>query len=168
MIRHISLVVGLFNVMPKICDPPPFYGGQTANIPYIVRVQYTRNGDIYLDESVVLLGKIHGLSEVLTLAPNNNPNRTRIGISILYDPVDANNGAYGVAVFNYFNYETIINTLFTVTRVDGIDETGNDPPQTNCRCSDDSCRVDCANSRDGFCCIDHSVTNRLLQQLQNS
>lgn len=35
----------------------------------------------------------------------------------------------------------------------------------NCgfKCTEDSCRVDCATSPDGFCCIDHSVTNRLLQ-----
>lgn len=32
-------------------------------------------------------------------------------------------------------------------------------------CSADSCRVDCATSADGFCCIDHSATNRLLQVL---
>lgn len=36
-----------------------------------------------------------------------------------------------------------------------------------CRCSDDSCRVDCVTSPDGFCCIDHSLTDRLLQVLQN-
>ena len=35
----------------------------------------------------------------------------------------------------------------------------------NCYCSPDSCRVDCATSPDGFCCIDHAVTDRLLQVL---
>ena len=33
-------------------------------------------------------------------------------------------------------------------------------------CTPDSCRVDCATAPDGFCCIDHAVTNRLLQTLQ--
>ena len=31
------------------------------------------------------------------------------------------------------------------------------------KCSFDSCRVDCATSPDSFCCIDHSLSNRLLQ-----
>ena len=35
-----------------------------------------------------------------------------------------------------------------------------------CGCPPDSCRVDCATAPDGFCCIDHSLTNRLLQTLQ--
>ena len=35
-------------------------------------------------------------------------------------------------------------------------------------CSDDSCRIDCASDPDGFCCIDHSLTDRLLQQLRNA
>lgn len=37
----------------------------------------------------------------------------------------------------------------------------------NCRCTSDSCRVDCANAPDGFCCIDHSFTDRLLQIIRN-
>ncbi len=36
----------------------------------------------------------------------------------------------------------------------------------NPRCSNDSCRVDCVGQPDGFCCIDHSVTNTLLTILQ--
>ena len=40
------------------------------------------------------------------------------------------------------------------------------PTESDCYCSDDSCRVDCATAPDGFCCIDHAVTNRLLQTLQ--
>lgn len=39
--------------------------------------------------------------------------------------------------------------------------------ETNCRCSNDSCRIDCSTSPHGFCCIDHSVTNRLLQIFAN-
>ena len=34
-------------------------------------------------------------------------------------------------------------------------------------CSQDSCRVDCAIAPDGFCCIDHLLTDRLLQVLAN-
>jgi hypothetical protein len=30
------------------------------------------------------------------------------------------------------------------------------------------CKIDCSTAPDGFCCIDHSLTDRLLQQLQNS
>lgn len=33
------------------------------------------------------------------------------------------------------------------------------------RCTNDSCGIVCASSPYGFCCIDHSVTNRLLQVL---
>ena len=38
---------------------------------------------------------------------------------------------------------------------------------SNCRCTNDSCQIDCATSPNGFCCIPHSVTNRLLQVLAN-
>jgi hypothetical protein len=31
------------------------------------------------------------------------------------------------------------------------------------RCSSNSCRIDCISSPDGFCCIDHALTNTLLQ-----
>ena len=34
------------------------------------------------------------------------------------------------------------------------------------RCSYNSCRVDCNLSEDGFCCIDHSTSNRLLEVLE--
>ena len=34
------------------------------------------------------------------------------------------------------------------------------------KCTPDSCRVDCPSAPDGFCCIDHATTNRLLQTLQ--
>ncbi|WP_055074416.1 hypothetical protein [Pseudanabaena sp. 'Roaring Creek'] len=36
---------------------------------------------------------------------------------------------------------------------------------TACGCSYDSCQVNCASDPDGFCCIEHSTTNRLLQVL---
>ena len=43
-----------------------------------------------------------------------------------------------------------------------------DIPDSGCTsCTPDSCRVDCSNAPDGFCCIDHSFTDRLLQVLQN-
>lgn len=35
-------------------------------------------------------------------------------------------------------------------------------------CSADSCRVGCVGAPDGFCCIDHSLTNRLLAQIRSS
>lgn len=48
---------------------------------------------------------------------------------------------------------------YTITKNADIADTG-------CiKCSTDSCRVDCATSPDGFCCIDHSLTDRLLQVL---
>jgi hypothetical protein len=58
-------------------------------------------------------------------------------------------------------------SIYRVIRYDGQPDTGGDPPGTNCRCSEDSCRVNCAIAPDGFCCIDHSLTDRLLQVLQN-
>ena len=33
-------------------------------------------------------------------------------------------------------------------------------------CSTDSCRVDCAGAPDGFCCIDHAFSDRLLQKIR--
>lgn len=36
-----------------------------------------------------------------------------------------------------------------------------------CSCSADSCRVECATSSDGFCCIKHSKTDQLLSILAN-
>lgn len=35
----------------------------------------------------------------------------------------------------------------------------------SCSCTPDSCRIDCASAPDGFCCIDNSFTDRLLQVL---
>jgi hypothetical protein len=36
-----------------------------------------------------------------------------------------------------------------------------------CECPPNSCQVDCPNTPDGFCCIPHSLTDRLLQVLHN-
>jgi hypothetical protein len=36
-----------------------------------------------------------------------------------------------------------------------------------CGCSETSCRVDCASAPDGFCCIDNSLTDRLLQIIKS-
>jgi hypothetical protein len=36
-----------------------------------------------------------------------------------------------------------------------------------CSCELNQCRIDCPSSPDGFCCIDHALTDRLLQTLQN-
>jgi hypothetical protein len=35
------------------------------------------------------------------------------------------------------------------------------------KCAPDSCRVDCAGAPDGFCCIDNSFTDRLLQIIKS-
>lgn len=67
-----------------------------------------------------------------------------------------NSGCFGAGNANVCGYWG--NQTFSISWVEN---------NINCRCSDDSCRVDCITQPDGFCCVDHSVTNRLIQVLQN-
>jgi hypothetical protein len=46
--------------------------------------------------------------------------------------------------------------IYKIVREDG---------KMSAKCTPDSCRVDCATALDGFCCIDHSLTNRLGEVL---
>ena len=58
-------------------------------------------------------------------------------------------------IWSFQAHITMVNKSFT-------------PTGTRIECSYDSCRVDCASQPDGFCCIDHSKTDRLLQVLASS
>ena len=96
--------------------------------------------------------------KVVTLSGGNgieesNPsavNRVfRSDISIVY----ANNTKLIVAAVRYYFTNGVMTSY---EQIEDISVVYTD-------CSSDSCRVDCAGQPDGFCCIDHSVTNRMLQ-----
>lgn len=151
--------------MPKICDPPPFTGGQLPNINYWVTFEiYT---DIYgypfrylSTNTLQLQGKILG-----------GGHRRRDAPPYMYDAIliftDVHPTGYSFTELGWW-YRADLRTeviITNISRVDGQADSPINPPSTNCYCSNDSCRVDCASSPNGFCCIDHSVTNRLLQVL---
>ena len=157
--------------MGKICDPPLFRGGQMLGIEYgrtciqtVVSSPFGGNGtsrflrraDLNLDSGVITR---------IEFGIFNNMSTFRIygggGIRVF----DTGGGDYDATRFGgtFYAYSDI---RFTPTNVNVID-TGGDPPPTNCRCTPDSCRVDCASAPDGFCCIDNSFTDRLLQIIKN-
>ena len=162
--------------MGKICDPPSFTGGQCVGVKYKLLFKATV---IYSTVYYVSVGSIHyqfarGVGAQLDGFPGE---LTSIGTPYKNGLVwrfDVNSSTYGAFTattdFNASNfYAGIIYSqpvLVSVSRPDGQIDNCGDPPPTNCRCSEDSCRVDCAGAPDGFCCIDHAVTNRLLQTLQ--
>lgn len=145
--------------MPKICVREIFYGSYTYG--YSVY----NGGQVY----DVVFNDYEGLS--------HSPS----GVS--YDPnsPELSSGAtviecrtYGISSVRYVpiqkkpivgrnllncNNETGVLTFKSYQRIGAIClEKGCDP---------DSCKVDCPNIEDGFCCINHSLTDRLLQVLQN-
>jgi hypothetical protein len=65
------------------------------------------------------------------------------------------NGQFRVACNNYIGTELLLFISYT-------------PEYWICPfCPPDSCSVDCPDSPNGVCCIPHSLTDRLLQVLQN-
>lgn len=155
--------------MPKICDPPPFKGGQSMGVRYKVSYRYlilNDNGSVYIayvispSSPLSIWGKISAIR--VRLASNGAPRGVEIiGYDSVGSPFTAFNFGVSWGAGQKYRLESIL-----VVRHDGLNDTGGDPPQTNCRCSDDSCRVDCASESHGFCCIDHSFTNALLNLLQ--
>ena len=161
--------------MGKICDPPPFTGGQMQGIRYAIQIRTVNNftgavlywvqqhnnggrGRATPFTDAEMIGSASGWyiarGKILGIDLSNPP---------YYEPWNlfTSNGT----IVNFFN---VLNNnkpsgIYRVVRMDGLVDTGGDLPSTNCRCTDDSCRVDCAGAPDGFCCIDHSVTNTLLQ-----
>lgn len=159
--------------MGKICDPPPFRGGQCVGKVYAIEYKITfENGQVryHNDESPSLVS-----------LPSNCASYTnRVGpitgnISVIWNPSGFGgfnqgkiylDGVYSTYFFPLDGKNTASVVLNKVTPCSGVDNCG-DLPSTNCRCSDDSCRVDCASAPDGFCCIDNSLTDRLLQLIKN-
>ena len=162
--------------MGKICDPPSFTGGQCA-VSYKIRGYLRRN-------SIAFGNQTFGWFDNISECP--------VPLSRLFSSLNINNGFGGtafvlnagsggrMAFYNRLGVEQfsagdisgglispMTFTLISLTRQDRKLDNCGDPPSTNCRCSDDSCRVDCAAAPDGFCCIDNSFTDRLLQQLKN-
>ena len=153
--------------MGKICDPPSFTGGQcftSYSLPFratrigqgtvfvLLAFDYIRNTTLFrgpIQEIGIPYDNGFGWNFLVTTrdgtfeaqtrfaSPSNNPNTN---LSRWSQPV--------------------------LQPLNGSPNNCGDPPPTNCRCTPDSCRVDCATAPNGFCCIDHAVTNRLLQTLQ--
>ena len=171
--------------MPKICDPPTFIGGQMLNVGYsivfrrsggganrfIASASNGGQGGAWLTQAQALAnvsgagfrGLIRGILAITIIS--GDPNFT-VGIGnneITNVALPANSGF----VFGGISNEPYTYTFVGAFRRDGLADTGGDPPPTNCRCSQDSCRIECVGSTDGFCCIDHSLSNRLLQVLAN-
>jgi len=159
--------------MGKICDPPPFSGGQCP-VAYLVDIDvaaFNANGD-------PLFAPIKH-RDILVFGPLDNirvfqngmtfQGRVRNGVRLGWFDVPT----YGYSVEQFFqSHFTFFPGVFvqfsnlSFRRTDSQFDNCGDPPPINCRCSEDSCRVDCATAPDGFCCIDHSLTNQLLQTLQ--
>ena len=166
--------------MPKICDPPPFIGGQNPIIEYVFTFTQTCVSSgwgenhfsgtntrevLRTDLGNWISGKIISIEQGVF----NNFSIFKVtndkGVSVIARTSGSDYqyyfGGYG-GVYTIYSYSNI--KFFPINN--SIDTTG-DPPSTNCICSADSCRVDCATSPNGFCCIDHSVTNRLLQVFES-
>lgn len=139
--------------MGKICDPPPFTGGQSEGVVYDVMVSwesYPTWARIAPYRDVTVIGPVYAIEP---FENEDSANGVRIRSSGGVNRIAGN--------VNYSrNYQAYL------IRADGQPDTGGDPPSANCRCSDDSCRVDCAGAPDGFCCIDHSFTDALLQRIK--
>jgi|GEM_PF-2593606 len=165
--------------MPKICDPPSFNGGQSAGIAYrvLLDVRLANNPPRRIFYSVDGTGAGQG---VVIAADNPPPVNLWQGRPI-NGPIVSPTFTIVGTVYRIFigsvwvaqrsalaQFSVIISVAIAgIVRVDGLPDTGGNPPPTNCRCSSDSCRVNCAGAPDGFCCVDHTFTNQLLQVLQN-
>jgi hypothetical protein len=158
----------------KICDPPPFTGGQCP-VRYFLDIdvhsydQY--NGAYYgvrRHRNIDVFGPLDNL-EVFDKGKRLD-NRIRNGVVLGWFDVPT----YGYTIpyihptiWDFWAGISVSFSIISIRRRDNQLDNCGDPPPTNCRCTPDSCRVDCATAPDGFCCIDHAVTNRLLQTLQN-
>ena len=157
--------------MGKICDPPPFSGGQCRSryqLSFTVQNSVFGSGTEsgYTTQwgaisNFRIIKKPNGLVDVafdsfsLGAIPLI-PITERVTVSGLKGIWDLGGGR-----------ETTIKIAnIVLVRESGLPDDCGDPPPINCRCTPDSCRVDCVSAPDGFCCIDHSLTNRLLQTLQ--
>lgn len=150
--------------MPKIQKPPHEIIGLVATYPkgnYSIsgkyggcqnpQSNYSTSGDFQrievYDESVL---------DIYYGSPNNGC--TPIRPHFYFFVFGLNNNCVWVDLF-----PSGISTIANVSIIKNYDISGD-----GCAaCSDDSCRVDCIGQPDGFCCIDHSLTDRLLQVLAN-
>ena len=151
--------------MPKICDPPTYPTGQCLGL-YIWGVQtiiYSEDGSIISNKtdgenSYGDYGKILGYK---VRRYNTSGSYTRFQTI-----VDTSHGQYIMGDGVALTTSTVtIARLINLRLYSGAPDRCGDPINGECRCSADSCRVNCANAADGFCCIDHSITDRLLQVL---
>ena len=161
---------GELNLMPKICDPPNFEGGQCP-VRYTIacRVRQFENGSLintanfFHSNSNIYFGAISSISPAVKAAGDSVNGfkvacRDSLGNPIIREIPSGFSTYTGLLV--------VVVDNISVQRTDGLVDDCGSPQGDNCRCSDDSCRVDCAGLPDGFCCIDHSLTDRLLDVLQ--
>ena len=171
--------------MPKICDPPTFIGGQMLNIRYSLVFRRSGGGANRFIASAANGGQGAAWSTQSQALANVSGagfsgvirgviNTETIGTIIFFALGVGNNETttFSFPTDSGFVFGGISNQPYTYTfvgafRRDRLPDTGGSPPPTNCRCSQDSCRIECVGSTDGFCCIDHSLSNRLLQVLAN-
>lgn len=143
--------------MGKICDPPPFKGGQLVGVAYSPVWQSSSN-PTDIRAAGGFTGAISGIEVFLDPNP---PYAGWLARAFTSSGIQVTGTSHSI----FSSADKPI--LFDLRRSDGQPDTGGDPPSANCRCSEDSCRVDCASAPNGFCCIDHAFTDRLLQVLQN-
>lgn len=148
--------------MGKICDPQFFTGGQSPAIYYRASAKSTYGQNAGDGPSLRRNGVFSLLGPVSISVSSEKWNYGRGGTCHFIDFNGDKQLAACVYNDGFFNWDDI-----KVIRADGQADTGGNPPPTNCRCSQDSCRVDCAGAADGFCCIDNSFTDRLLQLIKN-
>lgn len=158
--------------MGKICDPPPFSGGQCAERGYFVRYQWRQfalDGSVIIGWTQAQQQGLGAIGRVYTVNYDDTGSNTpTTGIGVIFTTYAHRPAPIKVLTLHGFQVRNAILEIrnISVTPMDGLIDNCGDPPGVNCRCTPDSCRVDCATAPDGFCCIDHSLTNRLLQTLQ--
>jgi len=137
----------------KICDPPSFTGGQMTNQVYRFDITAANNLGVRSPNGWGL-----ATGKIISITPFNDIPLTGCGLIV----VDSLGSTTYNGNCNFFRNWRAVNIRLR----SGGQDTGGDPPP-NCRCTPDSCRVDCVGAPNGFCCIDHSFSDRLLQVLQN-
>lgn len=167
--------------MPKICDPPQFTGGQCQGVFYNVLWRLTTREVSFGFVNGKFGAFPNGLENVSTGTTNFRGQLIRVSppIQLISNTVrpDPNDPYYGsfegtilrgngqVTQFARY-FESAKLEILSVTREDGLPDNCGDTPSLNCRCSPDSCRIDCEGEPDGFCCIDHAFTDSLIDILE--
>jgi hypothetical protein len=166
--------------MGKICDPPSFTGGQcatqyeliweatcvrpsgqTGTPPIGTNSRYKSYDMTY--------GKWYFPGPITSISPAYEYDDNGYGNWNWVFDISCANGAItrGSTIFATPENSNRNKNLWSQPRLISVLGSPNncgDPPG-GCRCSDDSCRVDCSTAPDGFCCIDHKIANAIASLL---